>query len=197
MLKVFELFAGIGANTKALKNLGVEHELVGYSEFDKYASKSFASIHGVSEELNYGDVTKINTDTMPDFDLLTYGFPCQDISVAGKQAGLEGETRSSLYKEAFRIIKAKKPKYAIMENVKNLVGKKFRDKFNEMLLELEEMGYANYWKVLNAKDYGVPQNRERVFVISILGEHEPFVFPEGFDNGIRLKDILEEEVDEK
>ena len=118
-LKHFSLFSGIESFKKALTNLGIDNELVGYSEFDKYASVALAAIHGVSEELNYGDITKIDETKVPDCDLITYGFPCQDISVAGLGKGIvEGETRSGLLYDALRIIKHKKPKYAIAENVK-------------------------------------------------------------------------------
>ena len=124
---------------------------------------------------------------------------CQDISIAGKQKGFEkgGETRSGLLWECEKVIRAKKPKYLLMENVKNLVSKKFMPGFEEWLTALEELGYTNYWQVLNAKDYGIPQNRERVFCVSILGEHEPYEFPEKETLELRLKDILEHEVDEK
>lgn len=199
-LKHFSLFSGIESFKKALTNLGIDNELVGYSEFDKYASIALSAIHGVSEELNYGDITKIDETKVPDCDLITYGFPCQDISVAGLGKGIvEGETRSGLLFDALRIIKYKKPKYAIAENVKNLVGKKFKEDFEGLLLELESYGYNNYWKVLNAKDYGIPQNRERVFVVSIRKDVDDgkFEFPKPFDSGLRLKDLLQDEVEDK
>lgn len=124
---------------------------------------------------------------------------CQDISVAGKGLGLnEGsDTRSGLLWECQKVIDGKRPKYLLLENVKNLVGKKHKHNFDKWLEWLEEQGYTNYWQVLNAKDYGVPQNRERVFVVSILGEHEPYEFPEPIELELRLKDVLESEVDEK
>ena len=124
---------------------------------------------------------------------------CQDISVAGKQSGFEkgSGTRSGLLWECERVIKHVKPKYLLMENVKNLVGKKFKPGFEEWLQALEDMGYTNYWQVLNAKDYGIPQNRERVFCVSILGEHEPYEFPKPIELELRLKDMLEDEVDDK
>lgn len=199
-LKHFSLFSGIESFKKALTNLGIYNELVGYSEFDKYASVALAAIHGVSEELNYGDITKIDETKVPDCDLITYGFPCQDISVAGLGKGIvEGETRSGLLYDALRVIKYKKPKYAIAENVKNLVGKKFKDNFNSLLEELDSYGYNNYWQVLNAKDYGIPQNRERVFIVSIRKDVDngKFEFPKPYDSGLRLKDLLEDEVEEK
>lgn len=193
-MKVIELFAGIGSQTQALKNIGVEHEVVGIAEIDKYAVRSYEAIHG--EVNNLGDICKI--EKLPECDLLTYSFPCQDLSVAGKGAGIKEGTRSGLLLEVERLLEvSEKPKYLLMENVKNLVGKKNKPDFDRWCEKLESMGYTNYWKILNAKHYGIPQNRERVFMISILGEHEPYEFPEGFDNGIRLKDLLEDEVDEK
>ena len=124
---------------------------------------------------------------------------CQDISVAGKGRGFEkgSGTRSGLLWECEKVIEAKKPKYLLMENVKNLVSKKFMPGFQEWLLALEGMGYTNYWKVLNAKDFGIPQNRERVFCVSILGEHDPYEFPEPTELNLRLLDLLEDEVEEK
>ena len=132
-------------------------------------------------------------------DLFVYGSPCQDISQAGKMLGLKenSNTRSSLLWECKKIIENKKPKYLLMENVKNLVGKRFKADFDIWLNWLSEQGYTNYWEVLNAKDYGIPQNRERVFVISILGEHEPYRFPEKQELKLKLKDVLEEDVDKK
>lgn len=146
-----------------------------------------------------GDISLIIPNELPNFDLMTYSFPCQSISVAGLQEGFEkgSGTTSSLLWECQKVINAKKPKYLLMENVKNLVSKKFMSSFELWCKWLETLGYKNYWKVLNAKDFGIPQNRERVFMISILGEHKPYVFPNGFDNGLRLKDILDPDVEEK
>ena len=204
MLKLLSLFSGIGAFEKALDKLGVEYELVNYCEFDKYASKSYAAIHGVDESLNLGDITKVNEKELPkDIDLITYGFPCQDISLAGKQKGLFNDdgtqTRSGLFFEALRIIEETQPKVAIAENVKNLVGKKFKPQFEIVLDSLDKAGYNNYWQVLNAKDYGIPQNRERVFIVSIRKDIDNgcFKFPQGFELKLRLKDMLDDEVDEK
>ena len=203
-MKILSLFSGIGAFEKALDNLGVEYELVNYCEIDKYASKSYAAIHNVSEDMNLGDITKVNEKELPkDIDLVTYGFPCQDISLAGKQKGLfnddGSQTRSGLFFEALRIIEETQPRVAIAENVKNLVGKKFKPQFEIVLDALEQVGYNNYWQVLNAKDYGIPQNRERVFIVSIRKDIDTglFRFPQGFPLKLRLKDMLEDEVDEK
>lgn len=201
MLKVLSLFSGIGAFERALENLKIPHEVVNYCEIDKYASKAYSLLQGVSEEDNLWDVTKIDTSKLPkDIDLVTYGFPCQDISLAGKQRGLkhEGEkTRSGLVWDAHKVIQDTMPKVALCENVKNLTGKKFKAEFEAILANLEEIGYNNYWQVLNAKDYGVPQNRERVFIVSIRKDIDKgsFVFPEKQPLVLRLKDILDEETD--
>lgn len=146
----------------------------------------------------FGDISQINPNDLPDFDFMTYSFPCTDISVAGRKDGvIKGQTRSGLLYECEKVIEYKRPKYLLLENVKNLVGKQFKSQFDEWLEYLETLGYTNYWKVLNSKSFGVPQNRERVFVLSILGEHDPYEFHSGFELDIRLKDILEFNVDEK
>lgn len=203
MIKLLSLFSGIGAFEKALDRLEVPYELVNYCEIDKYASKSYSMIHECDESLNLGDITKIDTSKLPnDIDLITYGFPCQDISVAGNLKGFEHEgkrTRSGLFFEALRIIENAQPKFTIAENVKNLTGKRFKKEFEIVLTSLEQAGYNNYWQVLNGKDYGIPQNRERVFIVSIRKDIDNgmFKFPKPLELKLRLKDMLEDEVDEK
>ena len=203
MIKVLSLFSGIGAFEKALKNIGVDYDLVNYCEIDKYASKSYSLIHHVDESKNLQDVTKIETSKLPkDIDLITYGFPCQDISIAGKQKGFKDEqgntTRSGLFFDALQIIEDTKPKIAIAENVKALTGKKFEKEFQTVLDSLSDAGYNSYWKVLNAKNYGVPQNRERVFIVSIRKDIDDFFFPFNFPATKALNrslgDFLEENV---
>ncbi|MFT9495650.1 DNA cytosine methyltransferase [Anaerosolibacter sp.] len=199
-IRLLSLFSGIGAFEKAFDRLGLEYELVNYCEIDKYASKAYSLIHGTKESLNLGDITKADETKISDIDLITYGFPCQDISIAGNQKGIiEGETRSGLLYDALRILKYKRPKYAIAENVKNLVSKKFRSDFEKLQEELDSYGYNNYWAVINAKDFGIPQNRERVFVVSIRKDVDDgsFKFPEGFKNGIKPLDTMENEAEEK
>lgn len=153
--------------------------------------------------MNLGDITKVNEKEIADFDMMTWGFPCTDISVAGKQEGFinaNGEkTRSGLYYDGLRILKEKKPKISIIENVKALTNKKFKGIFEMILNDLDKAGYNSYWQICNAKDFGVPQNRERCFVISIRKDVDngKFKFPKPFNNGLRLKDILEDEVNEK
>lgn len=194
-IRVFEAFAGYGSQSMALRRLGIDFEVVGISEIDKYAIQAYMAVHG--DTPNYGDISKIDWSSVPDFDFLTYSFPCTDISTAGQQKGLEegSSTRSSLLWEYRKAIEAKRPKYLLMENVKNLVSKKFIPYLKEWIRFLEGQGYSNYTKVLNAKDFGVPQNRERVFMVSILGEAS-FHFPKPFTLEKRLKDVLEKDVDE-
>jgi DNA (cytosine-5)-methyltransferase 1 len=211
MIKVVELFSGVGSQRMALDRLDIDFEVVGISEIDKYALQSYEAIHGDCP--NLGDITKINPEDVPEHDLLTYSFPCQDISIAGKMQGLKkgGDTRSGLLWEVSKIIKQHRPKYLLLENVKNLVGKQFKPDFDKWLQWLDKQGYVNYYDVLNAKDYGIPQNRERVFVVSIrkdvnakrtpyeIGffDNITYNFPKPIELKLKLKDMLEEDVDEK
>ena len=201
-MKVLSLFSGIGAFELALKRIGIDVELVGFSEIDKFAIKSYCAVHGVDESLNLGDVSKIyDYDKLVEVDLITHGSPCQDFSVAGLQAGGDKGTgtRSSLMWETVRIIENVKPKYVIWENVKNLLSKSHRHNFDSYIQVMNDLGYNSYYKVLNAKDYGIPQNRERVFTISIRKDIDKgnFKFPEKQELKLRLKDMLEDEVEEK
>lgn len=196
MLKIIELFGGIGACTEAIKKLNIDYKIVDYVDIDKYAVKSFNAINNTNFEVQ--DICEWDKDI--EVDLIMHGSPCQDFSLAGKQAGGdEGSgTRSSLMYETLRIVEKLKPKYVIWENVKNLLSKKHRHNFDKYLEIMEEIGYKNYYQVLNAKDYGVPQNRERVFVISIKEDlKKDFKFPSPIPLQLKLKDFLEDEVDEK
>ena len=196
-IKVIELFAGVGSQAMALRNIGIDYEVIGISEIDKFAYKSYEAIHGKVK--NFGDITKINK--LPYCDLLTYSFPCQDLSIAGHRKGISKDTRSGLLLEVERLLlKAKEngtlPKYLLLENVKNLVGKKFIKDFERWLSFLNGLGYYSNWEVLNAKDYGIPQNRERVFVVSSL-ENIHYNFPKQVELKSKMKDLLEEKVNEK
>lgn len=198
-MRIVELFAGYGSQALALRNLGIEFTS-DISEIDKYAIKAYNQIHG--ETRNYGDITKI--ESLDCYDLWTYSFPCQDLSFAGKQAGIKQGTRSGLLYEVERLLddavkNNKQPKYMLLENVKALVSKKFMPDFQLWLNKLDEFGYNNYWQVLNAKDYGIPQNRERVFVVSIRKDIDikGYKFPEKILLEKRLKDVLEPCVDVK
>ena len=196
-IRVFEAFAGYGSQSIALRNIGVDYEVVAISEIDKYAIKAYEAIHGKAN--NLGDICKIDIKDIPEHDLFTYSFPCQDISIAGRQMSLEegSGTRSSLLWECKKIIEHCKPKYLLMENVKNIISKKHKPYFDKWLDYLESLGYVNYWKVLNAKHYGIPQNRERMFVISILDEHKPYKFPESKKLNLSITDLLEDYVEDK
>ena len=207
MVKVLSLFSGIGAFERACCRIGLDWELVNYCEIDRWASLSYSMVNQCDESLNLRDVRTVTAETVRDqhVDLITYGFPCQDISIAGKQQGFVNDcgesTRSGLFFEALRIIKELRPRYAIAENVKALTSTKFKNEFATVLSSLEEAGYNNYWSVLNSKDYGIPQNRERVFIVSIRKDADEgdFQFPEKEPLMLRLRDMLEptESVDEK
>lgn len=195
-LRVFEAFAGYGSQSMALRNIGIPYEIVGYSEIDPYAIRAYRAVHG--DIKNYGDITKIDWNDVPDFDLLTWSSPCQDFSNAGKQAGGEegSGTRSSLLWEVKKCLAIKRPKYSLTENVRALVSQKFLPGFLKYVEYMNSLGYTTFQQILNAKDYGIPQNRERIFVVSILGDAW-FNFPQPFPLKLRLKDMLEEKVDEK
>lgn len=197
-IRIFEAFAGYGSQHMALSRLASEHEnfhfeVVGISEIDPHAIRAYMAVHG--ETANYGDITRIDWNVVPDFDLFTYSFPCQDISSAGKQAGFarDSGSRSSLLWECQKAIGEKKPKFLLMENVKALLQQKFRNDLNAWMRWLESNGYSNYIQVLNARNYGVAQNRERVFLVSKL-DAEPYFFPKSIPLQRRLGDFLEDSV---
>ena len=192
-IRVLELFGGIGACSKALERLGIDYEIADYVEIDKYAVASFNAMHDTNFEPQ--DICTWDKDI--EVDLIMHGSPCQDFSLAGKQAGGDKDsgTRSSLMYETIRIVEKLKPKYVIWENVKNLLSKKHRHNFDAYLETMEQLGYTNYYQVLNAKDYGIPQNRERVFTISILG-NDNYEFPNKQDE-VNLQDFLEKDTNIK
>lgn len=203
MIRLLSLFSGIGAFETALKRLDIPFETVAYCEIDKYASKAYSMLHNISEDFNLHDVRTADVSNIRDVDLLTYGFPCQDISLSGLQKGFYdndgNKTRSGLFFDALRVIETVKPKYAIAENVKALTSKKFKNEFDSVLNGLSDAGYNNYWSVLNAKDYEIPQNRERVFIVSARKDIDcnGFVFPDKIPLNLRMTDFLEPTVDKK
>lgn len=203
MIRVFTAFSGYDSQCLALNSIGVDYELVGWSEIDKYAIRAHNALFPQWAERNYGDISKIDWSQVPDFDLFTYSSPCQDFSQAGKQAGaVKGSgTRSSLLWECERAIEAKRPKYLLFENVAAVASCKFVKLFNEWQLILEKMGYSNFTQVLNAKTHGyptpIPQNRERIFMVSIRDCDQPFYFPDAQPLQQRLVDVLETDVDER
>lgn len=196
-ISILELFGGIGACTKALKNMGMNVDVVDYVEIDKFAVKSYNVINGTNFEPQ--DIKEWDKDI--NVDLIMHGSPCQDISLSGLQAGADQGTgtRSSLMYESIRIINKLKPKYVVWENVKNLLSKKHKHNFDNYINKLDKLGYNSYYQVLNAKDYGIPQNRERVYTISIRKDIDNgnFKFPEKEELKLRLKDILENKVEKK
>ncbi|MDV5127039.1 DNA (cytosine-5-)-methyltransferase [Bacillus amyloliquefaciens] len=165
-LRVMSLFSGIGAFEAALRNIGVEYELVGFSEIDKYAIKSYCAIHNVDEQCNYGDVSKIDKKTLPDFDLLVGGSPCQSFSVAGYRKGFE-DTRGTLFFQYIETLKEKQPKFFVFENVKGLINHDKGNTLNVMAEAFSEIGYRIDLELLNSKFFKVPQNRERIYIVGI------------------------------
>ncbi len=171
-MKYFSTFSGIGGFELGI---GPNHECVGYSEIDKYAVQIYQK--HFSEHKPYGDITKINADALPDFDLLVGGFPCQAFSIAGKRGGFD-DTRGTLFFDLARILRAKRPRLFVFENVKGLLSHDNGQTFRTIIATLNELGYDLEWQVLNSKNHGVPQNRERVFIIGHLrGTPRPEVFP--------------------
>ncbi|MCI6763537.1 DNA (cytosine-5-)-methyltransferase [bacterium] len=202
-IKVIELFSGLGAQRRGLELAGIDHEIVAISEIDKYAIKCYNAIHGEGT-INLGDIKKI--EVLPKADLWTYSFPCTNISICGKREGFEKNsgTQSSLLWEVSRLLsngnkEGKLPKYLLLENVKAIINKKNKKTFDEWCNFLEMLGYKNFYDVLNAKDYGIPQNRDRLFMVSIRKDidHNMFEFPKPYSLEKRLKDFLEPQVDEK
>lgn len=198
MLRLGSCFTGIGAWEKALKRLGVNYDLQWYFEKDKYASASYSAIHNESEDKNLWDITKVDLSKINEVDLLTYSPPCQAFSVAGRQEGTK-DPRGVMFYHTLPIIEKSNPKVLMMENVKGLKGKKFKVLFEDMLKSLNRLGYNNYYEVLNSKDFGVPQNRERLFLISIRKDIDDynFKFPKSFELTKKLKDVLDNNVESK
>ncbi len=199
MIRTIELFAGVGAQRQALKEAGIEHEIVAISENDPYAIKAYGLLHGPT--VNLGDIRGIGK--LPEADMWTYSFPCTDISISGRLRGFRkgSGTNSSLLWEVQRLLDAAKgegtlPRYLLMENVQTILSRRFKDGFDEWTGYLESLGYRNFYKVLDAKDYGVPQHRERCFMVSILDQDAEFEFPDGFPLERKLKDCLEDRVPE-
>lgn len=177
-VRYFSMFSGIGGFElgieQAAQELGLTPECVGYSEIDKPAIRTYEEHFNHD---NYGDATRIDPDTLPEFDLLVGGFPCQAFSVAGKRLGFE-ETRGTLFFDIARILDAKQPNLFILENVKGLLSHDKGKTFRTILRTLDGLGYDVQYQVLNSKDYGVPQSRERVYLVGNLGgTPRPKVFP--------------------
>lgn len=204
MIRLFSMFSGYGGAEHALKKAEIPYQLIGYSEIDKYAIQILENNFSEAKGKNYGDCKNIDTSKLPDFDLLTGGFPCQDVSNAGNRDLSKG--RTNLYIEILRIAKDKKPKYIVLENVKGLLSMDLNENdkrqnllINKIVRDIKSIGYGVIYKVLNSKDYGIPQNRERIWFICKLGgwEFMEFLYPEKEKLNIFVKDILEKDVDKK
>ena len=190
-LRVFEGFAGYGGASFGLNKAHIPHKVIGYSDIDQEAIELYEyNFPGIK---NYGDITKIDEKSLPDFDLFTGGFPCQPFSTVGKMLG-ELDTRGTLFNDIIRICEHKKPQFILLENVKGLLGKKHRPTFDKIISELNRIGYKNVqYAVLNSKDYGVPQNRERLWIFGQLGGlPDDFVLePPCVELKYRIKDFLD------
>ena len=180
-MKFIDMFAGIGGFRTGLENAG--HECVGYIEWDKYARQSYEAIYDTKGEFTENDIQEAKGKELPDADIWTFGSPCQDISVAGKQAGLKDGKASSMFFEVIRLLEERiantetQPSYLIMENVKNLLSSNGGRDFTTVLFEMDKVGYDAEWAVLNSSDV-VPQNRERVYIVGhFRGESTKQVFP--------------------
>ena len=196
-MKVLTLFSGIGAPERALTNLGIDYELVGFCERDKYAAQSYCAVHHVDPSLNLGDITQVTPEDLPEqVDLLVFGSPCTSFSRAGKgEGGVKGSgTASSLLWNAVDIIEQTKPTLVVWENVSDVLNEKHRPVFDDYLDKMSELGYVSTYQVLCAKDYGIPQNRKRLFVVSRL-DGVLFSFPDPQPLRVTAMDYLEKSVD--
>ena len=203
-IRLIELFAGVGSQAMALRNIGADFEHYRVVEFDKYAVASYNAIHGT--DFHTMDITKISGADLGIVEkdkycyILTYSFPCTDLSVAGKMLGMTkgSGTRSGLLWEVERLLNEvdKLPQVLLMENVPQVHSKKNMADFQKWITFLENKGYSNFWQDLNAKNYGVAQNRNRTFMVSLLGNYQ-YEFPEQIPLTNTMKDYLEDKVDEK
>lgn len=204
-IRLIELFAGIGSQAKALKNLGADFEHYKVVEFDKYAIASYNAVHGTNFEVS--DIRNVHAEDLEIRErerfcyIMTYSFPCQDLSIAGKMKGMKkgSNTRSGLLWEVERILDEcheNLPQVLLMENVQQVISKRNIEDFYDWRYKLESLGYQNYVDLLNAKDYGIPQNRMRCFMVSLLGNFS-YGFPKPVELGTVMKDFLDDKVDEK
>lgn len=198
VIRMIELFAGIGATHEAMTELNIPVEIVGIAEIDRNAIKGYEAVHGPVN--NLGDVTQVGS--LPDCDLITYSWPCQSVSIAGHQTGMkEGSgTTSSLLWEVGRLLDDMRerdalPEILVAENVDAVLNKRNIGEFMRWINKLSDLGYTSSYRIMNAKDYGTPQNRRRMFMVSSLNRGK-FVFPDPSPDGRVLLDVLEDNVDE-
>lgn len=201
-IKLFEGFAGYGGASFGLARAQIDFEIVGYSEFDKFASALYDANHKDKNGKpikNWGDITKIAPEELPDFDMFTGGFPCQPFSTVGLQQGEKDQYgRGTLIYDIIRICRVKKPKYILLENVKGFATKRYETTFSLLKDSLKDLGYGDLkYAVLNTKDYGIPQNRERLWMFAQLGglPNDFSMTPPKIDNGLKLKDFVDKNPD--
>ena len=207
-MKVGTFFSGVGSPEQALNNLGIEHEIEFACDIDKYAKQTY--LKNFNTKQFYTDITALDMKDLSYVDLLVFGFPCQAFSLAGKRGGFE-DTRGTLFYDALRYLKEHRPRYFIAENVKGLVshdkGKTFQTIIDCLastvntqmsIMPFDNLGYHIHYKVLNTKDFGIPQNRERIFIIGIRDDADnDFTFPKEFPLELKLKDILQDNPNSK
>lgn len=201
MLRMNELFSGIGSQTKALQRAGVEHEIVGISEIDTPAIQSYTAIYG--NTYNYGDISKV--ERLKKADFWTYSFPCTDISKAGKMEGITESTRSGLILQVERLLKVAEqedelPMYLMLENVATLVSKRYKSFMDGWIQFLDTLGYDTDYKVINASTQGIPQNRDRIIAVSKLragGGLHNFEFPQNIPLRVTIDGVMEKNVDDR
>ena len=201
MLRMNELFSGIGSQTKALQRAGVDHVITGISEIDVPAIRSYTAIYG--DTYNYGDISKV--DRLKQADFWTYSFPCTDISKAGKMEGITESTRSGLILQVERLLreaheKGELPMYLMLENVATLASKRFKGFLDGWIQFLSDLGYDTKYKVINASTQGIPQNRDRIIAVSKLragGGLHNFEFPQNVPLRVSLDEIIEKNVDDR
>ena len=198
-IRLLSLFSGIGAFEKSLINLKIPYELIGFSEINETAIAAYCALYNIDENQNFGDITKINEKDLPDFDLMSYGFPCQSFSSQGSRLGFCDPTKGNLFFDSIRIAKEKQPKWMIAENVKGLINHDHGNTIRTVLKTLNDIGYNNYYKLLNSSRYGVAQNRERIFIVSIRKDIDDgsFRFDMGRTPDVFVKDIIDSLVKDK
>ena len=192
-IRFFDMFAGIGGFRSGLEAVG-GFECIGHCEIDKKANQAYNAIYQPKGEIYFEDATKIDTNDLPDIDLICAGFPCQSFSVAGKRLGFRDDTRGTLFFEVARIAEAKRPPLFLLENVPGLLSHDGGRTFAAILHALDGLGYGLEWQVLNSKDFGVPQNRERIFLVCFREDVAPedFKFPEPTGEKVSIRQIMDD-----
>ena len=198
LLKLLSLFSGIGAFEKALNNINLEYEIINFSEIYKPAISCYCKLYNTSEDDNIGDITNVDPKKIEDFDLMTYGFPCQSFSSMGLRNGFGDSKNGNLFFESMKIVKEKKPKYLIAENVMGLLSNDNGKSFKIILEILNKLGYKNYYKILDSSNFNIPQMRKRIFIISIRKDvPQNFGFPITRKTNKTVSDIIDHKITDR